>query len=170
MGAPTALYIRIDCHITLQQVQAFHILAQTVKGRPIFPSSTTKYAIYSKQNMFILNMFCCLYRWSGIAWSLRIGTLYSGMFLKSGILECRHMIGICIHFVCWQNRPSWFVAVLPCWIFHPKTKAQSASVIPRLTNLRKLSASFWQLQTLARKLCQEVSKGLLEKSENNSYI
>jgi hypothetical protein len=42
VGAPTAPYIRIDCHITLQQVQAFHILAQTAEGRPIFPSS--KYA------------------------------------------------------------------------------------------------------------------------------
>ena len=52
VGAPTAPYIRIDCHITLQQVQAFHILAQTAEGRPIFPSSTTKYAIVGLKYSF----------------------------------------------------------------------------------------------------------------------
>ena len=70
-----------------------------------------------------------------------------------------HMIGICIYVVCQWVKSSKLGRGCPALLdlsgtAKSKQTRGASSVIPRLTNFRKLSASFLQLQTLAQKLCR----------------
>ena len=80
------------------------------------------------------------------------------------LLECRaydrhHYAYILIYFVCQWVKSSKLGRGCPALLdFSGTAKSKqtrgASSVIPRLTNVRKLSASFLQLQTLAQKLCR----------------